>query len=385
MNPNQGDNERCVAGGTVTVILPAMDEEKTIGPCIQAIQQAFRDHGLIGEIIVSDSSSDRTPDIARSMGALIVTPEERGYGNAYLAGFGQAKGDYVVMGDADGTYDFSELPGLLAPLRDGADLVIGSRFAGKMEPGAMTWLHRYIGNPFLTWLLNRIFGTHFTDTHSGYRAIRRDALGRLHLTSTGMEFASEMLVAAHRERLVVTEVPIHYYPRKTSSKLHSFADGWRHVRFILLLKPIPFIAIPGLIFAITGLTLVSLLALGSSENHAHTVILGGFLLVAGAQAVLTGAMIDVYSVIHGYGERGRITETILQYHNLERMLLLGGLLILVGIVLGFMIITEWIQAGFGSLSQIANAILSLSAISIGVQVILFAIFVSMMRMNLPES
>jgi glycosyltransferase involved in cell wall biosynthesis len=225
MNPGGVGDDRGVEGGAVSVVLPAMDEELTIGPCILAIQREFRDHGLMGEIIVADSSTDRTPEIARSMGAVVVTPEERGYGNAYLTGFGQAKGEYVVMADADGTYDFSELSRLIAPLRGGADFVIGSRFAGKMEPGSMTWLHRYIGNPFLTWLLNRIFGTHFTDAHSGYRAIRHDALGRLHLTSTGMEFATEMLIAAHRERLTITEVPIHYYPRKTSSKLHSFADG----------------------------------------------------------------------------------------------------------------------------------------------------------------
>jgi glycosyltransferase involved in cell wall biosynthesis len=362
-----------------------MNEELTIGPCIQAIQQAFRDHGLNGEIIVADSSTDQTAEIARTMGAVVVHPAARGYGNAYLVGFGQAKGEYVVMGDADGTYDFSELAALVTPLKGDVDLVIGSRFTGGMDPGAMTWLHRYIGNPFLTWLLNRIFRTHFTDTHSGYRAIRRDALERLHLASSGMEFASEMLVAANREHLRISEVPIHYYRRQTPSKLHSFADGWRHVRYILLLRPIPFIAIPGLIFAVIGMALVTLLAFGAAEAHAHTIILGGFLLVAGIQALLTGAMINVYSVIHGYETWTRTTDLILRYHNLERFLLLGGLLILLGIILGFSIITEWIQSGYGSLSEIVNAILSLVGISIGVQIIFFAIFVSMMRMNLPES
>lgn len=374
-----------ISGMTVTVVLPALNEEQTIGTCIQLIQQAFRDCGINGEIIVADSSTDRTPEIARSMGAVVIHPAARGYGNAYLTGFSHAKGDYIVMGDADGTYDFTEIPALIAPLLVGADLVIGSRFSGKMEPGSMTWLHRYIGNPILTWLLNHIFHTHFTDTHSGYRAIRRDALNRLHLTSTGMEFASEMLVAANRENLRITEIPIRYHPRMTPSNLHSFADGWRHVRFILLIRPIPFIAIPGLVFAIIGMALVSLLAVGAAETHAHSVILGGFLLVAGVQALLTGAMIDVYSVIHGYENRSRITEVILRYHNLERFLILGGLLVLIGFILGFSIITEWILSGYGSLSQIANAILSLAGISIGVQIIFFAIFVSMMRMNLPES
>jgi glycosyltransferase involved in cell wall biosynthesis len=370
---------------TVSVVIPALNEEQTIGPCIQAIKRAFREHDLKGEIIVADSSTDRTPDIARSMGAIVVHPEERGYGNAYLTGFRYARGEYIVMGDADNTYDFSNLSGLIDPLRKNADLVIGSRFSGEIQPGAMTWLHQYIGNPFLTWLLNRVCHTNFTDAHSGFRAIRRDALERLNLTSPGMEFALEMLVAATRAHLRVTEVPNHYAPRQTPSKLHSFADGWRHVRFILLLEPIPFFAVPGLIFAIIGFILIGLLAMGTVELHTHSIILGGFLLVGGTQALLTGALVNVYSVIHGYGERGRITEKILEYHNLERLLLLGGVLIAVGTIIGAFIITEWIQSGYGSLSQIANAIISLSSISIGIQIIFFAIFVSMMRMNLPES
>jgi len=369
----------------LSVVLPAMNEEQTIGPCIQAIQRVFQEQNLKGEIIVADSSTDRTPDIARSMGAVVVHPVERGYGNAYLAGFKKALGDYIVIGDADGTYDFSEIPVLIAPLQEGADLVIGSRFLGEIRPGAMTWLHQYIGNPFLTWLLNRIFHTKFTDTHSGFRAIRREALERLNLNSPGMEFASEMLVAANRAHLRMTEVPIHYAPRQTPSHLHSFADGWRHVRFILLLEPIPFFVIPGLIFAIIGIALISLLALGGTEAHIHTLILGGFLLVGGMQALITGALVNVYSVIHGYGVRGRVTEKILQYHNLERLLVAGGILIGIGIIIGIFIIAEWIQSGYGSLSQIANAIISLSSISIGVQIIFFAIFVSMMRLNLAES
>ncbi len=371
--------------GMVSVVLPAMNEEQTIGRCIQAIQRAFQAHGMKGEIIVADSSTDRTPEIARSMGAIVVHPEERGYGNAYLTGFRCARGAYIVIGDADDTYDFSELPALVDPLRKNADLVIGSRFSGEIQPGAMTWLHQYLGNPILTWLLNRIFHTNFTDTHSGFRAIRREALEQLNLCSPGMEFASEMLVAATRAHLRIEEVPIHYAPRQTPSKLHSFADGWRHVRFIMLLEPIQFFVVPGLIFAVIGIVLIGLLAMGTVEAHTHSIILGGFLLVGGTQALLSGALVNVYSVIHGYGVRGRFTDTILKYHNLERLLLLGGVLIAVGIIIGFSIITEWIQSGYGSLSQIVNAIISLSSISIGIQIIFFAIFVSMMRMNLAES
>ena len=184
-------------------------------------------------------------------------PEKSGYGNAYLTGFKHARGRYIVMGDADNTYDFLEIPKLLAPLKNGADFVIGSRFKGTIHKGSMDGLHRYIGNPVLTWMLNFIFHTHYSDTHSGFRAITREALDRLPLTTGGMEFASEMLVMASKERLRIEEVPISYYPRLTPSKLHSFADGWRHIRFVLLMKPLPFIAVPGFLFSVVGILLMA--------------------------------------------------------------------------------------------------------------------------------
>ena len=233
----------------LSVILPSLNEETTIGICIRKIQKVFGDLGVSGEIIVSDSSTDHTPEIAREVGAVVVHPSHRGYGFAYLEAFVQARGKYIVIGDADNTYDFLELPLLVKELEKGADLVIGSRFAGELKKGSMTPLHQYIGNPLLTWVLNRVFHTKFSDAHSGYRAIRADALNKLNLQSWGMEFASEMLIKASREGLTITEVPITYYPRETPSKLDSFSDGWRHLRFILLLKPIPFLTIPGIIFA----------------------------------------------------------------------------------------------------------------------------------------
>jgi glycosyltransferase involved in cell wall biosynthesis len=192
----------------VSVILPALNEEKTIADCISRIQKVFRECGLKGEVIVSDSSTDSTPEIARSAGARVIHPEREGYGNAYLAGFREARGEIIVMGDADDTYDFSDIPRLLAPIREGADLVVGSRFKGTIMPGSMAPLHRYIGNPLLTWLINVLYQTRFTDGQTGFRAITRDALSRLHLSTGGMEFASEMLIRASEQGLSIVEIPI---------------------------------------------------------------------------------------------------------------------------------------------------------------------------------
>lgn len=238
----------------ISVVIPALNEEKTIGVCIEHAREGCVRAGLSFEIIIVDSSSDQTPVIAERMGARIICPEKRGYGNAYLAGFKAASGNLVIIGDADNTYDFRSIPEIIQPIREGrADMVIGSRLKGNILPGAMPALHQYIGNPFLTWLLNVAYGTKYTDCHSGFRAITRDSLSRLSLHTGGMEFASEMMIEAAKKNLRVSEIAITYYMRQSPSNLHSFADGWRHVRFIMLMKPLPFLMIPGIGFILSGL------------------------------------------------------------------------------------------------------------------------------------
>ena len=367
----------------LSVILPTLNEETTIGICIQKIQQVFRDMGVNGEIIVSDSSTDKTPEIAREMGAFVVHPQHRGYGYAYLEGFTHARGKYIVIGDADNTYDFLELPLLIRDLDEGADLVVGSRFRGEIKKGAMIPLHQYIGNPLLTWVLNRVFTTEFSDTHSGFRAIRADALKKLNLQSWGMEFASEMLIKASREGLKITEVPITYYPRETPSKLSSFSDGWRHVRFILLLKPMPFLMIPGILFAFFGLLMMAAFYTSSDDpsGRTHSFILGAILLTGGFQLLLSGVMIKVYSAVHGFEKREGFVETLLNYQNLEKFLGLGVVLILAGLIIGVFILQDWIQSGFGPLYQITNAVLSLCLVIIGLEISFIAVFISMMCLN----
>jgi len=376
----QSDNENSV---DVSVILPALDEERTIGECITKIQKVFHDNVINGEIIVADSSTDRTPEIAASLGAKVIHTEKNGYGNAYLNGFQHARGRYIVMGDADNTYDFLEIPKLLAPLQNGADFVIGSRFKGTIHKGSMDGLHRYIGNPVLTWMLNFIFHTHYSDTHSGFRAITRKALDRLPLTTGGMEFASEMLVMASKESLRIEEVPISYYPRLTPSKLHSFADGWRHIRFVLLMKPLPFIAVPGFLFSVVGILLMAFFYFqGDIESsHLHMFILGAILVIGGIQVVLSGFLMKTYSVIHGYEKKQGFIELLMKYHSLEIFLVVGFLSIFAGILLGFNIFLHWVSTSFGFLSEISTAIFSLVLIVSGIQIFLFAVFQSMMLLN----
>jgi glycosyltransferase involved in cell wall biosynthesis len=374
------DNESHV---DVSVILPALDEERTIGECIIKIQKVFHDNAINGEIIVADSSTDHTPEIAASLGAKVIHSEKSGYGNAYLTGFRYARGLYLVMGDADNTYDFLEIPKLITPLKNGADFVIGSRFKGTIHKGSMDGLHRYIGNPVLTWLLNFIFRTHYSDTHSGFRAITRKALDRLPLITGGMEFASEMLVMVSKEKLRIEEVPISYYPRLTPSKLHSFADGWRHIRFVLLMKPLPFIAVPGFLLSVVGILLMVLFSLNGDieSSHLHSFILGAILVIGGIQVVLSGFLMKTYSVIHGYEKKQGFIELLMKYHSLEIFLVLGFLSILAGILLGLNIFLRWVSTNFGFLSEISTAIISLVLIVTGIQIFLFAVFQSMMLLN----
>jgi glycosyltransferase involved in cell wall biosynthesis len=230
-------NQTAACGEKISIVMPCLNEEKAIARCIAWAQEGLLKTGLPGEIIVADNgSSDRSVEIAREAGARVVHQPLRGYGNAYHKGFAASSGTYIVMGDADETYDFREIDRLISPLRNGYDYVLGSRFGGSIMPGAMPWTHRYIGNPLLTLILNLLFGLKSSDAHSGLRAFTRDAYLRMNLTCPGMEFASELVVKAAQARLRVAEVPITYYPRAGASKLHALRDGWRHLRFMFVYR-----------------------------------------------------------------------------------------------------------------------------------------------------
>lgn len=244
----------------VSVVIPSLNEAETIGECILKVKEAFKRGGFKGEVIVADNSEDETPRIAKSLGAKVVTPDKRGYGYAYHFGIKHAVGKYLVMGDADGTYDFLEMPKLLKPLMKGqADLVIGSRFRGEIKKDAMPWLHRHIGNPALTAILNLFFKTGVSDAHSGFRAVRKSALEKLDLKSRGMEYASEMVLKASWKGLKIKDVPITYHPRKGGKpKLSSFSDGWRHLKLMLIYAPARLYVPPGLALYFLGLLVKAL-------------------------------------------------------------------------------------------------------------------------------
>jgi glycosyltransferase involved in cell wall biosynthesis len=367
----------------VSVVLPALNEEGSIEICIRKIQEVFRDLDLRGEIIISDSSDDRTAYIARGLGVKVVHPKYRGYGCAYHEGFQHVRGKYVIIGDADNTYDFSEIPLFLAELEKGADMVIGSRFKGTIQEGAMKPLHKYIGNPLLTGILNSIFHTSFSDAHSGFRAFRTDVLKRLNLQSCGMEFASEMLIKASREHLNIVEVPVTYTPRDSPSKLQSFTDGWRHLRFILLNKPVAFLAVPGIFFSIFGLIMMAAFYTSDAGSavHTHSFILGTLLLTGGLQLLLSGIIIRVYSVAHGYDRREGMIDAVLNYQILELFLIIGSVLVLTGLFIGGGILSRWVRSGYGSLNEISNAVLSLALVLMGLQIVFAIVFISMICLN----
>jgi len=228
----------------VSVIIPCLNEEPTIAECIEKIKKVFKNLNLRGEIIVSDSSTDNSPLIAKNLGAKVIHPTEKGYGSAYLTGLSESRGKYIIMADADGTYDLQETSKFIKILKNNeADIAIGTRFKGKILPGAMPRLHRYIGNPLLTLIANILFGTRISDTNCGMRAITKKAWKKIKAVSTGMEFASEMLIKAAKNKLKIVEIPITYYPRKgRPSKLNPLKDGSRHLKLLIKLRitnPLP--------------------------------------------------------------------------------------------------------------------------------------------------
>lgn len=364
----------------VTLIIPTRNEALTICECIQRAQHVFTEMGIEGEVLVSDSSSDNTPELAASCGATVIKPEKLGYGNAYLAGFEKASGDVIVLMDGDLTYDPQDMMSMISILkRGGCDLVMGSRLKGEILPGAMPALHRYIGNPFLTWLLNKLFSTKISDAHCGLRAITRQALESLNLRSAGMEFASEMLIEAAGKNLRICEVPIVYHPRRGASKLNSFTDGWRHLRFMMLYRPEPFLLVPGMIALLLGLLLAAGVYLGGGLRT-HSMILGGLLVIIGYQMLLGGVHFRAFRAFYSLQRTGRV-ERLMSYHSLEKELLLGVLLLAAGIVIGIRVILSWSASGFGALYSAQSAMMAMILCILGIQTLFSGTFISLLLLN----
>lgn len=361
----------------ISLIIPTKNEAKTICQCIQKADEVFNKTGLTGEIIVVDSSTDQTAEIAISCGAEVVFPQMLGYGNAYLKGFEKAQGEYIFLMDGDLTYDPDAILHMLPLLQKGEyDMVMGSRLKGQILPGAMPALHRYIGNPFLTWVLNRLFSAKISDAHCGLRAINRDALKKLDLRSGGMEFASEMVIEAASRGLRIAEVPITYYPRQGDSKLNSFTDGWRHLRFMMLYRPGPFLLIPGLIALIFGLILAMAVYL-EGGSRMHSLILGGLLLIIGYQMLLAGLHFRAFGATWGLS-RSNGMKKLISYHSLEKELIAGLALLATGIIVGLGVLLKWRGSGFGSLDAAQSAMIAMILSILGIQTIFSGMFISLL-------
>jgi glycosyltransferase involved in cell wall biosynthesis len=369
----------------VSVVIPCLNESETIATCIRKAKHSMERDGLRGEVIVVDNgSTDRSDEIAAGEGARVVHETQRGYGNAYLAGFASAGGRYIVMADGDDTYDFELVGQFVKALEDGADMVMGSRLKGTIHKGAMPPLHRYLGNPVLTGLLNVMYGSGVSDAHCGMRAFRRDALERLDLRMPGMEFASEMVIRASKAGLRIEEIPIEYHPRKGESKLKSFRDGWRHLRFLLVHSPTHLFLIPGLLLCFLGVigmaaVLANLSFLGRQWDL-HAMIAASMVTIAGCQVVALGLVARAYGV-HHLGDHDPMFERWEGRYRLEHGLLAGAALLVAGIAIGGFVLVKWIDRGLGALGEEQLAVLSLTLIVIGMQVVFTSFLISIVGLR----
>jgi len=358
-------------GVDISVILPCRNEESSLGKCIKQIKSVFEKQKIKGEIIVSDSSTDNSPKIAKSQKVKLVKHDEKGYGIAILKGIEKAKGSLIVIGDADGTYDFNELPLLLEKINQGYDLVLGNRLKGKIHKKAMPWLHRYIGNPFLSSILNLFFKTKVHDSHSGFRIIKKKALKKLDLKTTGMEFASEMIIKAAKNKLKITETPISYYPRKGKSKLKSFNDGWRHLRFMLMFSPTYLFFIPGIILFVIGFFLLTILLFGTivvqgRNLGTYFLFLGSLLSVLGYQIINLGLYSRIYAIHTGFEKYDNIIDIIADKVSFERGIYIALIILLISILI------------FLKDISLSRMLFALTLVIIAVQTLFSVFFISIM-------
>jgi hypothetical protein len=378
------EGERGTREPELSVVIPCLNEAASIGIVVRRAVETMSAADIEGEVVVADNgSTDGSPELAREAGARVVTEPRRGYGSAYLAGFGASRGTYVLMGDADDSYDFGEIPRFLEPLRDGADMVIGNRMA-DIRPGAMPALHRYVGNPLLTGVLNLFFGAGVSDAHCGMRAFRRELLPRLDLRTTGMEFASEWVIRASKLGLDVREIPISYHPRKGESKLSSFADGWRHLRFLLIHSPTWLFLLPGALLALAGtlgvIVVLTEVELFGREWQFHALIASVASLIVGAQILQIGIFARAFALYY-LGEHDSLIDFARRHLRLEHGIIGGAVLLMVGFVIAAIVFITWLDRGLGVLSEERLALVGLTLMVLGLQAIFGAFFLSVLGLG----
>src|SRR5262245_6671829 len=354
---NQVRDAAVPAAVDVSIVMPCLNEAETIARCIQKAQRAAETLGLTAEVIVADNgSTDGSAVIARELGARVVEVARKGYGAALIGGIQAAKGEFVVMGDADDSYDFGDIGPFIERLRAGDDLVVGNRFAGGIEPGAMPWLHRWLGNPVLSRITRTFFNAPVGDTHCGLRAFRKDAFERMQLRATGMEFASEMVVKASLKGMRISEVPVVLHPdgRTRRPHLRTWRDGWRHLRFMLLFSPRWLFLYPGLLLFAAGVVLsVALLPgpvpVAGVRLAIPWLLVAGFFCLLGYQLVLFAVFTKIFAIREGFPPPHPLLLRLFDYITLEVGLGVGAVMTLAGVVGLFAAVVRWQAVGFGRL------------------------------------
>lgn len=367
----------------VSVVMPCLDEENTVGICVEKCIKVFKENNIKGEVVVSDNgSTDNSVEVAKKAGANVVFEERKGYGSAYLKGLSEAKGNYIVIADSDNTYDFLETPKFLKLLiNDHYDFVIGTRLKGKIVPGAMPWLHKYIGNPVLTKIFRTVFRANITDMYCGMRGFTREAMEKMDLRCVGMEFAPEMIIKSLKNNLKIGEVPITLHPSVgREPKINSFRDGWRALRLIFLFAPNWLFMVPGGLFSAIGLFLIFAiltgpLIIGSMQFNIHPMIFGAFLSILGLQTIIFGLQSKIYSKSIGLGNESKTLKFIDKYFTLEKGTVIGLAISFIGIAILIYIFNTWLNVGF--VQQIKLMLVGMTLTVLGIQIIFSAWFLSM--------
>ena len=374
--------------------MPCLNEERTVGLCIQKAFKAFHTMGIVGEVIVADNgSTDGSVELASKLGASVVHVARKGYGLALAAGIEAARGEYVVMGDSDDSYDWLELAPFVAALEEGNDLVVGNRFSGGIEPGAMPRLHRYLGNPVLSWLARRVHGAPVGDFHCGMRAFRRDAFPRMNVRTSGMEFATEMIVNSAKAGLRIAEVPtrLRRDGRDRPPHLRSFQDGWRHLRFILTYGPNYLYLAPGGACFAVGLAMVAALIRGPLvvSGHyfgIHFLALACALTLVGFNIVNFGILAKVVVIRRSSVITSRVARWAMSRFSLEVALIVGASLVLLGVGCDGWLLFKWLESGGGAMDSTVHAVFAATlAIVMGVNLSLGAFLLHMLVSETMET
>jgi glycosyltransferase involved in cell wall biosynthesis len=373
----------------VSVVIPCLNEAQSIAFCIEKAMAAFMNAGIRGEVVVGDNgSTDGSVEIAQRLGAHVVPVSIKGYGHALRGGIEAARGEFIVMGDADDSYDFSEVPRFVEKWRAGYEVVMGNRFIGEVKPGAMPWHHKYIGNPILSGILRILFHTPIGDAHCGMRGFTKEVYMRMDLRTTGMEFASEFVIKAAKLGVKMTEIPITLWPDKRGRPPHlrSFRDGWRHLRFMLLYAPNWLFLGPGVFLMVLGSSLVLWLLPGSRQLGGvvldiHTMFFGMIFTLIGMQIVSIGLFAKVFCYSERFACQERRLEGWLRKVTFEHGLIAGSALALMGLIGDFMVFRGWAVGGYGSLAQMRPIIFWSMIMFLGVQIVFSSFFLSMLGIS----